>query len=144
MPFIAILIGLLVGVLFYSGTTASYKKAGAGTTYRIESSTDVRLNRRLDNRAGTRSRVDHGFYSGSVSASGRSEAYRMPGSIKETINQVMQNAASVNHAAGKPGQGAQPRPQNNTRPQNNSHPQNRPRPPFGPMSRPGAGNRRDK
>lgn len=140
MPFIAILIGLLAGVLFYSGTTASYKKAGAGTTYRIESSTDVRLKRRLDNRAGTRSHVDHGFYSGSVSASGRSEAYRMPGSIKETINQVMQNAASTNPVAGKPGQNHNPQP----RPQNNPRPQNRPRPPFGPMSRPGSGNRGSK
>ena len=135
MPFIAILIGLLAGVLFYSGTTASYKKAGAGTTYRIESSTDVRLNRRLDNRAGTRSHVDRGFYSGSVSASGRSEGYHMPGGIKESINQAMQNGTSANPGAAKP---AQPRPQNH------SQPHNRPRPPFGPMSRPEAGNRRDQ
>ncbi len=131
MPFIAILIGLLAGVLFYSGTTASYKKAGAGTTYRIESSTDVKLNRRIDNRSGTRSRVDHGFYSGSVSASGRSEAYRMPSSIKQTIQQAVQNAAS------SPSQASQPRPSQPSA-------QSRPRPPFGPMSRPGAGNRRDK
>lgn len=139
MPFIAILIGLLAGFLFYSGTTASYKKAGAGTTYRIESSTEVRLNRSLDNRSGTRSHVDHGFYSGSVSASGRSEAYRMPGSIKQTIHQAVINtaAASIKTEAKKPG--TNPKPQQ-PRPQNNS----RPRPPFGPMNRPGAGNNRNK
>jgi len=129
LPFIIILVGLLGGVLFYSGTVASYKKAGAGQTYRIESSTDVKLTRRIDNRAGTRSRVDHGFYSGSVSPSGRSEAYPMPDSIKHTIQMAKERE--------KMGAGQSVRP-----PQ--PKPSSRPRPPMGPMSRPGGNPRRGK
>lgn len=126
MILIAILAGILGGILCYSGVTASYKKAGAGTTYRIESSTDVRLNRKSDNRSGTRSHVDHGFYSGSVSASGRSEAYRMPGSLKHTIEQAVKDVALKDLSAKINQQST------------------RPRPPFGPMNRPGQNNRRDK
>lgn len=123
MPFLIIIIGIIGGFVFYSTTMASYKKAGAGQTYRIESSTDVRLTRRLDNQTGTRSRVDHGFYSGSVSAAGRSEAYRMPGSIKHTI----ELAKEMEKVA---------------RPDGNPHQHTRPRPPAGPMSRPGTPRRK--
>lgn len=123
MPFAIIVIGLVAGFLFYSVNMANYKKAGAGQTYRIESSTDVRLTRRLDNQTGTRSRVDHGFYSGSVSAAGRSEAYRMPDSIKHTIEMAREKEQS-------------------SRPSGNPHQSARPRPPFGPMNRPGAPGRK--
>lgn len=88
MLFFAIIIGLITGVLFYSSTVSSYKKAGAGQTYEFEASTDVNLTRRLDTRTGTRSSVDHGFYSTNVSASGRKEAYHMPQSIKHSIEQA--------------------------------------------------------
>lgn len=120
--------GVLGGILCYSGVTASYKKAGAGTTYRIESSTDVRLNRKTDNRSGSRSHVDHGFYSGNVSASGRSEAYRMPQSIKQTIAQAVKEVArqelSEKSDLNKPG--------------------SRPRPPFGPMNSQGQNGRKGR
>ncbi len=102
MPFIAIVVGLLAGLIFYSSTMTGYKKAGAGQTYRFEASTDIKVTGRSDVRSGTRSRVDRGFYSSGVSASGRSEAYHMPQSIKYTVQQAQSNAAQ------KPGD--QPRP----------------------------------
>ena len=113
MPFVSVLIGIIAALLFYSSTTAGYKKAGAGQTYRMESSTDVKLSRRLDNRSGTRSRVDHGFYSSSVSPSGRAEAYRMPQSIKHTIEEAQgQQSAAVprpGNVSAKPGAAARPK-----------------------------------
>lgn len=85
MMFIAIIVGVIAAFVFYSSTMTSYKKAGAGQIYSIEASTDISLTNRSDLRMGSRSRVDHGFYSGSVSAAGRSEAYHMPNSVKQSI-----------------------------------------------------------
>ena len=92
MLFMAIFFGAIIGLIFYGSNVTSYKKAGAGQIYRFEASTDLSVTGRSDVRSGTRSRVDHGFYSGSVSAAGRSQAYRMPGSIKNTIQQVQKIA----------------------------------------------------
>lgn len=131
MVFFALLLGAIVGFIVYGANMTSYKKAGAGQTYRMEGSTNVRFTRQLDNRGMSRSRVDHGFYSGSVSAAGRSEAYPMPQSIKNTIEQA-QNAAQNGSAAAS----AQVRPKP-------AAPQSRPpRPNAGPAGtrppRPGA------
>lgn len=105
MLVLVVIIGIISGVVFYNGTISSYKKAGAGQTYSISASTDVKLTGRSDVRSGTRSRVDHGFYSGSVSASGRAQAYHMPQGIKHTIQMVQ----SVSQSGRPP----QSRPQNN-------------------------------
>lgn len=147
MPFVVILIGVIVGFITYGSNMTAYKKAGAGQTYRIESSTNVRFTRQLDNRGMTRSRVDHGFYSGSVSAAGRSEAYPMPQSIKNTIEQAKDNAQhSVSTGHNKPSDmnghpgSAQPRP---PRPNAGARPNGANRPPHRPGA-PGPMNRRDK
>lgn len=95
MLFIAIIIGVVAALVFYSSTMTSYKKAGAGQTYSIDASTDISLTSRSDLRTGTRSKVDHGFYSGSVSAAGRSEAYRMPQSVKQSIQQAQAKTGSM-------------------------------------------------
>lgn len=108
VPFIAIVIGLLAGFIYYSSTMTSYKKAGAGQTYRFEASTDIKVTGRSDVRSGTRSRVDRGFYSSGVSASGRSEAYHMPQSIKYTVQQAQNNAARKPGAQARPQQGRPP------------------------------------
>lgn len=106
MLFIAVICGIIAGIVFYSSTAGSYKKAGAGQIYRIEASTDVSITRRSDTRAGVRSHVDHGFYSSSVSAAGRAEAYHMPQSIKHTIQQAQKPAsAPSNH---RPGSASRP------------------------------------
>ena len=112
MIFFAIIIGAIAGLIFYSGTMSSYKKAGAGQTYRIDASTNVKLTGRSDVRSGTRSRVDRGFYSGSVSSSGRSEAYHMPQSIKQTIQQAKSHSAAAKPVQIRPPQmrPGQPRP----------------------------------
>ncbi len=95
MEMLAIVIGLIAAVVFYSSTMTGYKKAGAGQTYQISANTDVKLTGRSDVRSGARSRVDRGFYSGSVSSSGRSEAYHMPNSIKQTIQQAQTGGSAV-------------------------------------------------
>ncbi len=134
MTFFAIIIGLIVGFIVYSSNMAAYKKAGAGQTYRIDTSTNVRFTRQLDNRGATRSRVDHGFYSSSVSAAGRSEAYPMPQGIKQTIEQAKDAAQSASTAVEqpKPAQPRPPRPNAGVRP-GVGHP---PRPNNGPVNRP--------
>ena len=116
MIFFAIIIGLVAGLIFYSSNMASYKKAGAGQIYSISASTDANITRRQDLRMGTRSHVDRGFYSSSVSSSGRSEAYHMPQSIKQSIQQAQSganrpNANPANRPVSRP-----PRPSMDNRP----------------------------
>jgi|GEM_PF-1619215 len=151
MPFFAIIIGVIAGFIMYGSTMTSYRKAGAGQTYRIESSTNVRFTRQIDNRGLSRSHVDHGFYSGSVSAAGRSEAYPMPQSIKNSIENAKDQIKDASDSAGSAA-----RPQNQSRPPrpNGGMPNRPPRPNGGPANRPphrpgapgtpGGMNRRDK
>jgi len=139
VTFFAIIIGVVVGFIVYSSNIAAYKKAGAGQTYYIDTNTNIRFTRQLDNRGATRSRVDHGFYSGSVSAAGRSEAYPMPQSIKNTIEQAKdaaQSASSTTVGQSQPVQTRPPRPNAGFRP-GMGQPANRPpRPTSGPANRP--------
>lgn len=60
--FFPLLAAGLTGVIFYTSTNASYKKAGAGQTYSISASTKASIVDRLDRCTGKRNHVERGYY----------------------------------------------------------------------------------